>query len=225
MCRNDLRAFALRNYSEGYKINKPLSGLLLYRRIIPKAERLCKTFQSLTRSQAARVTVKFSGTTSQPRALSFDIPAGFIPQLPNIHNLHNLLPSPFFLAVSVMQVQHLLFISCASTVILPTYLIITSFLCSIEIFILWSFVIYHICKFTYPLCNSGQICCSNHFCKSGYFSVSALVHSHSGLLQTFCNFGHICCFHPFYCPMRKLFIVTFAIEFNRGHISKKTTKQ
>ena len=30
MCRNDLRAFALRNYSEGFKTNKPLSGLLLY---------------------------------------------------------------------------------------------------------------------------------------------------------------------------------------------------
>jgi len=27
---NDLRAFALRNYWEGYKINKPLSTLLVY---------------------------------------------------------------------------------------------------------------------------------------------------------------------------------------------------
>lgn len=26
MCKNDLRAFALRNYSEGYNINKPLSS-------------------------------------------------------------------------------------------------------------------------------------------------------------------------------------------------------
>ena len=40
MCRNDLRAFALRNYSEGFKTNKPLSGLLLYWRIMPKAARL-----------------------------------------------------------------------------------------------------------------------------------------------------------------------------------------
>ena len=40
MCRNDLRAFALRNYSEGFKTNKPLSGLLLYWRILPKAARL-----------------------------------------------------------------------------------------------------------------------------------------------------------------------------------------
>ena len=39
MFKNDLRAYALRNYSEGYKINKPLSGSLLYRRIMPKAER------------------------------------------------------------------------------------------------------------------------------------------------------------------------------------------
>ena len=28
--RNDQRVFALRNYSEGYKMNKPLSGLLVY---------------------------------------------------------------------------------------------------------------------------------------------------------------------------------------------------
>ena len=27
---NDLRSFALRNYSEGYKINKPLPALLVY---------------------------------------------------------------------------------------------------------------------------------------------------------------------------------------------------
>ena len=29
---NDLRAFALRNYSEGYTINKPLSGWLVYQK-------------------------------------------------------------------------------------------------------------------------------------------------------------------------------------------------
>ena len=76
--------------------------------------------------------------------------------------------------------------------------------------------------------NSGQICCSNHFCQFGYFSVSALVHSHCGLLETFCNFGHrvIFCFHPFYCPMKKkLYIVAGAIEFNSGHISKKSANQ
>jgi len=28
--RNDLRAFTLRNYSEGYKIYKPFSSLLVY---------------------------------------------------------------------------------------------------------------------------------------------------------------------------------------------------
>ena len=37
---NDLRAFDLRSFSEGYKIDKPLSGLLVYRRIMPKTERL-----------------------------------------------------------------------------------------------------------------------------------------------------------------------------------------
>ena len=38
ICTNDPSSFALRNYSEGYKINRPLSGLLVYRRIIPSAE-------------------------------------------------------------------------------------------------------------------------------------------------------------------------------------------
>ena len=33
-------AVALRNYSEGYKIKKPLFGLLVYRRITPSAEKL-----------------------------------------------------------------------------------------------------------------------------------------------------------------------------------------
>ena len=37
---NDQRVFALRNYSEGYKMNKPLSGLLVYWRIMPSAKRL-----------------------------------------------------------------------------------------------------------------------------------------------------------------------------------------
>ena len=30
MCSSDLRAFALRNYSEGFETSKPLSGLLVY---------------------------------------------------------------------------------------------------------------------------------------------------------------------------------------------------
>ena len=30
ICRNDLRALGLRNYLRGYKINKPLSDLLVY---------------------------------------------------------------------------------------------------------------------------------------------------------------------------------------------------
>ena len=44
--RNDLRVFALRNYSEAYRMNKPLSGLLVYGSIIPPAERLPSKFQS-----------------------------------------------------------------------------------------------------------------------------------------------------------------------------------
>ena len=59
MCRSDLSAFALRNYLEGFKINKPLHGLLVYRKITPKAER--KQVSSWPRSEASRETMKFSG--------------------------------------------------------------------------------------------------------------------------------------------------------------------
>lgn len=40
----DLRAFPLRNLSEGYKINKTFSGLLIYRGIMPSADRLSSNF-------------------------------------------------------------------------------------------------------------------------------------------------------------------------------------
>ena len=59
MCRNDLRAFVLRNYSEGFKTNKPLSGLLLYWRIMPKAERW--KMNRWPRSEAWRKSMKFWG--------------------------------------------------------------------------------------------------------------------------------------------------------------------
>ena len=135
-----------------------------------------------------------------------------------------------------MPIQHLLFISCAQTFILPAHLIITSILYMCCIVILWSLLIAsvnsHTLSFWRPsklgnFCNSAQICCSNHFCQFGYFSVSALVRSHSGLLQTFCNFGRICCFHPLHCHMSKLYIVyvTFAKDLNSGHISEKATNQ
>ena len=75
ICRNNLRAFALRNYSEGYKINKPLFGLLVYRRIMPSAERLSSKFHSCPRSFASRPTVFIFWTIFQPWALSSDIPA------------------------------------------------------------------------------------------------------------------------------------------------------
>ena len=57
--RNDLRSFALRNYSESYKINRPLCGSLEHRRIMPSAERLSSKFHSCTRSFASRLTVHF----------------------------------------------------------------------------------------------------------------------------------------------------------------------
>ena len=59
--RNDLCAFALRNYSEGYKMNKPLSGLLVHRRIMPSAERLSSKFHSCPRSFASRPYCSFFG--------------------------------------------------------------------------------------------------------------------------------------------------------------------
>ena len=60
ICRNDVRVFALRNYSEGYKINKPLSGLLVYGGIMPLAERLSFKFHGCPRSFVSRPTVHFS---------------------------------------------------------------------------------------------------------------------------------------------------------------------
>ena len=110
--------------------------------------------------------------------------------------------------MSVMPPQYL-FISYAKIIILPTYFMRTSFLCYIDIFILWSFIVYHICL--HMPSHSGlhlSFCNLNWsnlflswFCQFRYFSDSALVHSHSGLFLTYCNFGHICCFHPFCCPM------------------------
>lgn len=67
--RNDLRAFALRNYLEDYKINKHLSGLLAYQRIMPLAERLSSKFHSYPRSFASLQTGHFS-EIFRPWALS-----------------------------------------------------------------------------------------------------------------------------------------------------------
>ena len=52
--RNDVRAFALKNQSEGYKANKSLSGLMVYWRIMPAPERLFSEFASCPRSFASR---------------------------------------------------------------------------------------------------------------------------------------------------------------------------
>ena len=64
-CRNDLSAFALRNDSEGYKINKPLSGLLVYRRIMRSAERLSSKFRRFPRSFASPPAWFFGQSFSQ----------------------------------------------------------------------------------------------------------------------------------------------------------------
>ena len=62
--RNFSRAFALTNYSEGSKIHKPLSGLLVYRRIMPSAETLSSKFHSCPQNFASRPTVHFSDNLS-----------------------------------------------------------------------------------------------------------------------------------------------------------------
>ena len=64
ICRDNLHAFALRNYLEGYKVDKPLSRLLVYRRIMPSAERLSSKFPSCPRSFASLPTVHFSDNLS-----------------------------------------------------------------------------------------------------------------------------------------------------------------
>ena len=48
--------FALRNYLEGYKIHESHSGLLVYRRIMPK---IVRRMNSWPRSEALRATMKF----------------------------------------------------------------------------------------------------------------------------------------------------------------------
>ena len=48
------------NYWEGYKINKPLSGLLVCRLIMSLAERLSSKFHICPRSFASRPNVHFS---------------------------------------------------------------------------------------------------------------------------------------------------------------------
>ena len=67
-----------KNQSEGYKINKPPPGLLVYRMIMSLAERLSSKFHSCSRSFASLVLLGqpvfiFRGTILQPRALSSDI--------------------------------------------------------------------------------------------------------------------------------------------------------
>jgi len=41
ICRNDLSTFTLKNQLEGYKIDKPLSSLLVYWRIMPLGLKDC----------------------------------------------------------------------------------------------------------------------------------------------------------------------------------------
>ena len=92
MCRNDLRTFALRNYSEGFKTNKPLSGLLLYWRIMPKAEKIVRKMNSCRRSEASRKTMKFWGQ-------SFS--RGHYPPTyqPAVHNFNNLCKITFIIFI------------------------------------------------------------------------------------------------------------------------------
>ena len=67
MYRNDLCVLAMRNYLEGYKINKFFSGLLVYRGIVPLAERLSSKFH--------KCSLFIFWTILQPWVSPSDIPA------------------------------------------------------------------------------------------------------------------------------------------------------
>ena len=59
-----------KNYREGYKINKPLFGLLVYRLIMSLAERLSSKFHICPRSLASRPNVHFSDNISAADTIS-----------------------------------------------------------------------------------------------------------------------------------------------------------
>ena len=72
MCRNDLRAFALRNYTEGFKTKKknPFRPAAVLNDNA-QSWKIVRKMNSWPRSEASRKTMKFSGQYFfQPRALS-----------------------------------------------------------------------------------------------------------------------------------------------------------
>ena len=84
MCRNDLRAFALRNYSEDFKTNKPLfrlAGVLK-----DNAQSWNNLFQKWKAGRAAKLREKLWNFEDNLSA------EGITPTA--VHNLYNLLPSP-----------------------------------------------------------------------------------------------------------------------------------
>ena len=72
--RNDLCVFATRNYLEGYKINKSLSSLLVYRRIVLSAEKLSSKFHKYLEALLLGQLLIF-WTILQPWVSPSDIPA------------------------------------------------------------------------------------------------------------------------------------------------------
>ena len=80
ICRNNLCAFALRNYRVNYKINKPLSGLLVYWMIMPSAERLSSKFHCCARSFTCQPTIHFLDNLSALGIILWytSCPKGFI---------------------------------------------------------------------------------------------------------------------------------------------------
>ena len=72
--RNNLCVFALRNYLEGYKINKSLSGLVVYRSIVLSAEKLSSKCHKYLKALLLGQLFIF-WTILQPWALSSGIPA------------------------------------------------------------------------------------------------------------------------------------------------------
>ena len=117
--------------------------------------------------------------------------------------------TPIFFDVLVMQTQHLLFISYAQIVILPTYshgclLFITS-------------VNKHALSTWPPSISLGiwsdLLLSVQCFPISAFFILNPCVLSFWPRSITFCSFGDICCFHPFWFPMTKLWNICNQVQF------------
>ena len=75
ICGNDLRVFALRNYSEGNKINKPISGLAGISEVQVLGWKIVLKISQLPSKLHFPANCSFCRTIFQPWALSSNVPA------------------------------------------------------------------------------------------------------------------------------------------------------